>query len=146
MPVAPPRGLTAIRPLLDAGATVAAGADNLQDPFNLVGRADPMETAALMVMAGHLLPAEAYVAVERGPAAPCSGCRPCRIEPGAPAELLAIRADSLREAIATAPLDRLVVHAGRRREPHESDVRPVKHEVHTGVTADRELRPRVAAA
>ena len=65
MPVAPPRGLTAIRPLLDAGATVAAGADNLQDPFNLVGRADPMETAALMVMAGHLLPAEAYVAVER---------------------------------------------------------------------------------
>jgi len=36
-----------------------------------------------------------------------------RIEPGAPAELLAIRADSLREAIATAPLDRLVIHAGR---------------------------------
>ncbi len=63
VPVAPPRGLTAIRPLLDAGATVAAGADNLQDPFNLVGRADPMETAALMVMAGHLLPAEAYEAV-----------------------------------------------------------------------------------
>ena len=111
-PVAPPRGLTAIRPLLDAGATVAAGADNLQDPFNLVGRADPMETAALMVMAGHLLPAEAYEAVSASSRA-LLGLPPVRIEPGAPAELLAIRADSLREAIATAPLDRLVIHDGR---------------------------------
>jgi cytosine/creatinine deaminase len=112
VPVAPPRGLTAIRPLLDAGATVAAGADNLQDPFNLVGRADPMETAALMVMAGHLLPAEAYEAVSTSSRA-LLGLPAVRIEPGAPAELLAIRADSLREAIATAPLDRLVIHAGR---------------------------------
>lgn len=111
-PVAPPRGLTAVRPLLDAGATVAAGADNLQDPFNLVGRADPMETAALMVMAGHLLPAEAYEAVSAS-SRTLLGLPPVRIEPGAPAELLAIRADSLREAIATAPLDRLVIHDGR---------------------------------
>ena len=112
VPVAPPRGLTAIRPLLDAGATVAAGADNLQDPFNLVGRADPMETAALMVMAGHLLPAEAYLAVS-GSSRALLGLPPVSIEPGAPAELLAIRADSLREAIATAAQDRLVIHAGR---------------------------------
>ena len=38
------------------------------------------------------------------------GLPPVRIAPGAPAELLAIRADSLREAIATAPLDRIVIH------------------------------------
>ena len=41
-----PRGLTAVRALLDAGVTVAAGADNLQDPFNPMGRACPFETAA----------------------------------------------------------------------------------------------------
>ena len=36
---ATPRGLTALRPLLEAGVTVAGGADNLQDPFNTMGRA-----------------------------------------------------------------------------------------------------------
>ena len=47
-----PRGLTAVRALLDAGVVVAAGADNLQDPFNPLGRACPFETAALMVLDG----------------------------------------------------------------------------------------------
>ena len=55
-----PAALTAVRALRGAGVNVAAGADNLQDPFNPVGRGDPLETAALMVMAGHLLPADAY--------------------------------------------------------------------------------------
>jgi len=110
--MAQPRGLTAIRPLLEAGVTLAAGADNLQDPFNLVGRADPMETAALMVMAGHLLPAEAYHAVSASSRA-VMGLPPVCIQPGAPAELLVIRADSLREAIAGAPHDRIVIHRGR---------------------------------
>ena len=46
-----------------AGVNVAAGADNLQDPFNPVGRACPFETAGLMIMAAHLLPGEAWTAV-----------------------------------------------------------------------------------
>ena len=58
-----PRGLTAIDALHRAGATVAAGADNLQDPFNTMGRADVLETAALLVMAAHLSPEDAYGAV-----------------------------------------------------------------------------------
>ena len=41
-----PRGLTALRPLLDAGARVGAGADNVRDPFNPVGRSDALETAS----------------------------------------------------------------------------------------------------
>ncbi|HKA03129.1 MAG TPA: amidohydrolase family protein [Acidimicrobiales bacterium] len=109
---ATPRGLTAIRPLLDAGAVVAGGADNLQDPFNIVGRGDPFETAALLVMAGHLTPAEAYHAVSSGSRA-AMGLEPVEIAPGSPAELVAVRADSLREAIATAPAGRVVVHRGR---------------------------------
>jgi cytosine deaminase len=112
VPAATPRGLTALRPLLDAGVTLAAGADNLQDPFNVVGRADPFETAALLVMAGHLSPAEAFHAVATASRA-AMGFEPVEFVAGAPAELLAVRAESVREAIATAPADRIVVHRGR---------------------------------
>src|SRR5207247_1082427 len=42
-PVSTPRGLTALRTFLDAGVRVGAGADNLRDPFNPVGRGDPLE-------------------------------------------------------------------------------------------------------
>lgn len=41
-PESTPRGLTALRPLLNAGATVGAGADNVRDPFNTMGRSDPL--------------------------------------------------------------------------------------------------------
>ena len=58
-----PRGLTAIATLREAGVNVAAGADNLQDPFNPVGRACPFETAGLMVMAAHDLPVQAWQSV-----------------------------------------------------------------------------------
>jgi len=106
-----PRGLTALRPLLDAGVTLAGGADNVQDPFNTMGRADPLETAALLVMVGHLLPHEAYAAVSAGARA-AMGLEPVSIAAGSPAELLAVRATTLREAIATAHPDRLVYHRG----------------------------------
>src|SRR5690606_29576284 len=49
----PARGLTALDALAEAGVTVAAGADNIADPFNPMGRADPLETASLLVTAGH---------------------------------------------------------------------------------------------
>ena len=107
-----PRGLTALRPLLDAGVTLAGGADNVQDPFNTMGRSDPLETAALLVMAGHLLPHEAYAAVSSGARA-AMGLEPVSLRPGSPAELLAVKATTLREAIASAPADRLVFHRGR---------------------------------
>ncbi len=103
-PVAPPRGLTAIRALVDAGVNVAAGADNLQDPFCLVGRADPLETAALLVMAAHLTPEAAYEAVSTN-ARRAMGTGPTT-------DLLAVRAASLREAIAFAPADRVIVRNG----------------------------------
>ena len=109
---APPRGLTALRVLHDAGVVVAAGGDNLQDPFNPMGRADPLETAALLVMAGQLSPQQAYAAVSEG-ARHVLGLPPVTISSGAAAELLAVRAGSLREALATAASDRLVISAGR---------------------------------
>jgi cytosine deaminase len=109
---APPRGLTALGALRAAGVTVAGGADNLQDPFNLVGRGDPLETAALLVMAGHLAPDDAYDLVSNA-ARRALGLPPVTLAPGSPAELLAVDAANVREAIASAPAARTVVHRGR---------------------------------
>ncbi|MDP9463536.1 MAG: amidohydrolase family protein, partial [Actinomycetota bacterium] len=63
--VATPRAVTAVTALRGAGVNVAAGADNLQDPFNPVGRGDPLETAGLMIMTAHVLPADALNMVTR---------------------------------------------------------------------------------
>ncbi len=106
-----PRGLTAIGALRAAGVNVAAGADNLQDPFNLVGKGDPLETAALMVMAGHLLPADAYASVSVR-ARTALGLADNSVVVGGVADLVAIRAGSVREAVAFQPAERLVLRSG----------------------------------
>jgi cytosine deaminase len=107
-----PRGLTALRDLLDAGARVAAGADNVRDPFNPLGRGDGLETAMLLVVAGHLTIDEAYRLVADG-AREVMGLPPAGPAPGAAAEFLAVRAGSLAEVVASAPAERIVLHAGR---------------------------------
>jgi cytosine deaminase len=109
---ATPRGLTAIAALREAGVLVAAGGDNVQDPFNLVGRSDPLETAALLVMAGHVLPDDAYDMVSNNVRL-AMRLPPVRFEVGDPADFVAIDAPSIRAAIADAPADRRVFHAGR---------------------------------
>jgi cytosine deaminase len=106
-----PRGLTAVDALLEAGVLVAAGADNVQDPFNLVGRSDPLETAALMVMAGHRLPDDAYDMVSNRPRS-AMGLPPVGFNPGDPADLVAIDAPSVRGAVADAPMSRRVFRRG----------------------------------
>lgn len=111
-PTATPRGLTAVAALRAAGALVAAGADNVQDPFNLVGRSDPLETAALMVMAGHQLPDDAYAMVSND-VRRAIGLPEVTIAPGSPADLVAIDAPSIRGAIADAPMSRRVFRGGR---------------------------------
>jgi len=108
----PPRGLTAIRALLSAGATVAAGCDNVQDPFNPLGRGDPLETTGLLVAAGHLTPAEAYELVSSG-ARSAMGLPTVEVTPGSPCELLAVAGSSLPEVVATATEDRYVFAKGR---------------------------------
>ncbi|MBT5580237.1 MAG: amidohydrolase family protein [Acidimicrobiaceae bacterium] len=106
-----PRGLTAVAALQECGVLVAAGADNVQDPFNLVGRSDPLETAALMVMAGHQLPDTAYDMVSNN-VRRAIGLPEVHIEPGDPADLVAIDAPSIRGAIADAPMSRRVFRRG----------------------------------
>ncbi|MFN6550843.1 amidohydrolase family protein [Mycolicibacterium septicum] len=111
-PVATPRGLTAVRALLDAGVRVAGGADNVRDPYNPLGRSDALETAMLLVTAGHLAVDEAYRAVSEG-ARDIMGLPVAGVAAGLSADLLAIRSSSLEEAVAGAPQDRIVLSRGR---------------------------------
>ena len=109
--VAPVRGLTALAALEAAEARVAGGADNLQDPFCTVGRGDALETAALLVMAGHLTAELAFDYVSNRSRA-VLGLEPVSVAAGSKADLVAIRAGSIREAVAMAPGDRVVVKNG----------------------------------
>jgi cytosine/creatinine deaminase len=111
-PAPVPRGLTAVRALLDAGVALGAGGDNVRDPFNPVGRCDPLETASLLVTAGHLTPPEAVHAVTSGARA-VLGLPDAGPYEGAVADLLAVRAGSLSEALGAACPERVVIKAGR---------------------------------
>lgn len=106
-----PRGLTAARELIDAGARFAAGADNVRDPFNPLGNGDAMHTAMLLVIAGHLTIDEAFTAVSSGArevmALPAAG-----VFVGGRAELVAVAGTSLIQVVADAPADRMVIHNG----------------------------------
>lgn len=110
--VGTPRGLTAVRALVDAGVRFAAGADNVRDPFNPLGRSDALETAMLLVVAGHLSVDEAYAAVSTG-ARDVMGLPVAGVSVGARAELLAVRGSDLVGVVATATADRYVLHEGR---------------------------------
>jgi cytosine deaminase len=99
--VAMPRALTAVKALRQAGVNVAAGADNLQDPFNPLGRGDPLETAALMVMAAHVSPDDALQMVTTA-ARTAMGLSP-------PDARVAVPSATVREAIAFGPSGRIVI-------------------------------------
>jgi cytosine deaminase len=107
-----PRGVTAVRALRAAGVNIAAGADNLQDPFNPVGRGDPLETAGLMILTAHVLPADALHMVTDG-ARSAMGLGPT-------ADQVAVRATTIREAIAFGPADRIVVRCDSGLETERS--------------------------
>ena len=116
--VGTPRALTPVNTLRAAGVNVAAGADNLQDPFNPVGRGDCLETAALMIMAGHVLPPDAYGMVSSA-VRQLMGLAPAGTAIGEVADLVILPAETVREAIAFAPAGRTVVHAGRVMLDHD---------------------------
>ncbi|GAA1706308.1 amidohydrolase family protein [Microbacterium sediminicola] len=106
------RGIAPIGALAAAGVRVAAGADNVRDPFNPVGRCDPFETSSLLVAAAHLAPADALAAVTTG-ARDVLGLPAAGPHVGAVADLVAVRAVSIEEAIAYAPAERTVFRRGR---------------------------------
>ena len=109
---APGRGLTAVAALRDAGVPVAAGADNIRDPFNPLGRTDPLETASLLAAAAHLTPAQALAAVTTDAWTVLGRPAPA-IRPGAPARFVAVAAADADDAVAAAAPGRIVIRGGR---------------------------------
>ena len=109
-PGAEPRGLTALRALRDAGVDVAAGADNLQDPFNPSAGPTRSRRRALMVMAATCLPADAFRPhrVGRRALAP----EPVAVEPGRRPSWWRSRAATVRGR-SPRPGGRLTIHRGR---------------------------------
>lgn len=107
----PPRAVTPISALLEAGVTVAAGGDNLQDPFNLVGRGDPLEIASLLVTTSHLSIQQSINCISTHASSVVAGA-PSDISTGKPAHLVGVRSTTLRESVAMGPPDRFVVYGG----------------------------------
>ena len=102
---------TPVNVLRDNGVNVAAGGDNLQDPFNPMGRGDALETANLLVVAAHVGPDDAFTAVSSA-AHLAMNRDPQEIAVGRRANFVGLRASTLREAIATGSPDRIAVFNG----------------------------------
>ncbi|WP_031063203.1 hydrolase [Streptomyces sp. NRRL WC-3742] len=100
-----------LRELAEARVPLAAGSGALRDPSNPVGRADPLEAAHLLA-AGRELDVEAAYDAVANQARAVLGLAPVRVDAGFPAELLAVRGDSLAGALSGGH-SRLVVHSGR---------------------------------
>jgi cytosine deaminase len=105
------RAITPIHRLQQAGVVVAAGADNLQDPFNLIGRADPLEIASLLMISAHVTADMAIQMISTDAHQAVHGIK-STLAIGQPANFVAIPATNLRESVAMGPPDRIVVYGG----------------------------------
>lgn len=111
-PVSTPRGIPPLREILAAGVALAAGGDNVQDPFNPLGSGDMVDVASALVIAGHLDPATAWGVAANGGRA-VFGLPPARGRVGDVADLVLVRAAHVAEALAERAPDRIVVRDGR---------------------------------
>jgi len=107
----PARAITPIHRLQQAGVVLAAGADNLQDPFNLVGRGDPLEIASLLMVSAQVSAPMALQMISSNAHKAVHGVTNS-LAVGEPADFVAIPATNLRESIAMGSPDRLVVYGG----------------------------------
>lgn len=111
----PPRGLTRIIDLQNGGVTVAAGSDNIQDPFVPAGSGDLLEIARWALLAGHLGANDlgrAYGMITAAPAR-LMGLNDYGVRPGARADFLIAEADDPADLVASGPLARTVLVNGR---------------------------------
>jgi cytosine/creatinine deaminase len=131
---ATPRGITALGALLEAGALVAGGGDNVQDFFHPLGCGDPLQTASLLVLGGQLDIPTAYRLVSENARA-VMGLPANAVEPGGHADLVAVRGRTLQELIATTTEDRLVIRGGRPVER----TRVAREPVNRNAPADKEV-------
>jgi cytosine deaminase len=112
----PPRGVTRVPGLLAAGVRVAAGSDNIQDPFVPTGSGDMLEIARWTLLSSHLGLTDlgkAYELVSSSPAAIMGLGKDWGIHKGARADLLITDAEDQEDLVASGSLNRAVMVGGR---------------------------------
>jgi cytosine/creatinine deaminase len=112
----PPRGLTRVKELLDAGVAVAAASDNVQDPFVPTGSGDLLEIARWTLLAGQLGLGDlrkAFDMVSAVPALMMGFGNDWGVREGARADLLIASANSVDDLVAGGALERTVLFEGR---------------------------------
>jgi cytosine/creatinine deaminase len=127
----PPRGLTRVKQLLDAGVAVAAASDNVQDPFVPTGSGDLLEIARWTLLAGQLGLGDlrkAFDMISAVPAQMMGFGEDWGIREGARADILIARADSIDDLVAGGALERTVLLGGRV-------VASTSHSLHPNVDA-----------
>jgi cytosine deaminase len=111
-PIATPRGIAPVYEIRKHGILVAAGGDNMQDPFNPFGRGDMLEMVSLLVVAGHVDPVDAYLTASVE-GRKVMGLEPRNIEIEEKADFVLFKGSSLSEVIAFGGPNRVVVKNGR---------------------------------
>jgi len=112
----PPRGVTRVPDLLAAGVRVAAGSDNIQDPFVPTGSGDMLEIARWTLLSAHLGLtdlARAYELVSSSPAAIMGLGKDWGIHKGARADLLITDCEDQEDLVASGSLNRAVMVGGQ---------------------------------
>jgi cytosine deaminase len=112
----PPRGLTRIAELQSAGVLVASASDNIQDPFVPSGTGDLLEIARWALLAGQLGSndlGKAFEMISSVPARLLGFGEDYGIRIGARADLLVTQAADAADLVASGPLARTVLVAGR---------------------------------
>ena len=111
-----PVAMPPVRRLNDAGVTVFAGSDNIRDAWSPYGDGDLLRRAMIIGYRQDFLAdddlAHAFAMVTEIPAS-VLGIHHYGLAPGKRADLVLLAADSLPEAVAGAPQDRIVLKRGR---------------------------------
>ncbi|MFE1829558.1 cytosine deaminase [Streptomyces yangpuensis] len=111
------RGLTQVREMLAAGVNVAFGHDDVMDPWNALGTADPLQTALVGLYAAQLtgaddIPVAFSMVTDRAARVLGLGADEYGITAGAPASFVLLPAPSPEEAIRRQVRPRYVVSRG----------------------------------
>jgi cytosine deaminase len=104
-------GVAPVRLLRTAGVRVTAGSGALGDLANPVGRGDPLEAAFLLATHGECDATRSYETVSTQARA-VLGLPEVRVEAGFPAELLAVRGQTVAGVLSLG-YSRIVIHRGR---------------------------------
>ena len=110
------RPVPAVKRLMAAGVTVCAGSDGIRDTWGPYGNADMLERAMFVGLRNNLRQdddLEIALATCTTEGAKALGLLDYGLDPGCTANFLLVAAETLAEAVAQRPSDRLVVRCGR---------------------------------